>query len=477
MKVISLNDANKKLEEKEYDGWKLVEEKSVPEESTSVTFSDLDGDSDIEYKVEFFLNIDTDGAANRLLSVKPNNLTTDQKGRLIVEDGLLSINNKYTILPVGIATRDNPTRISGYLKMNAAKTLPRQIIGISTIADDGDAEEDWFDSNWEYRKTIPVTGSIDGTKTNYVIEVTVPYVEGMNRDFSDIRFCDSDKTTEIYFAEYNRSIDEAVFHVKIPSLPGSPTVTNIYMYFGNPTAESISDPTNVYLFYDPCTGTYSNTWLNITGTGSYNTYLNVPCIKLESATTIIRTQTFQQGLGFKALFKIAESSVLTQIQYLQDSTPAHNERYGARVDVRGGNNDCLIEDGAAYGGLDNSLSIIWHDCELTLDQNSNHIWKVDGVNNASRTDSTYTSAGYIAFSHTNAGVGYVADIRILPYTQNPPVVGDLGDTVYNPLPKQSITQISGEWNETSTNLTSLVFLIDGGSFGGDGNFIRLSKKE
>lgn len=55
----------------------LIEEKTIPAGTTSVTFSGLDGDSDLEYFIQYELYIpDT---ADKIMSLKPNNVATNQK--------------------------------------------------------------------------------------------------------------------------------------------------------------------------------------------------------------------------------------------------------------------------------------------------------------------------------------------------------------------------------------------------------------
>lgn len=70
----------------------LIEEKTIPAGTTSVTFSGLDGDSDLEYFLEFDVYIpDT---ADKILSLKPNNLATNQKSaRFGNWSGTVSQNN------------------------------------------------------------------------------------------------------------------------------------------------------------------------------------------------------------------------------------------------------------------------------------------------------------------------------------------------------------------------------------------------
>jgi len=61
-------------------------------------------------------------------------------------------------------------------------------------------------------------------------------------DFGDIRFTSSDGTTPLdYFIEDKVDGERAVFWVKVPSIPAYPDSTTIYVYYGNPSAASVSN--------------------------------------------------------------------------------------------------------------------------------------------------------------------------------------------------------------------------------------------
>ncbi len=61
-------------EVEEASGWQLVEEKEVPAESTTTTFTGLNGDADGKYKLEYELDI-VSGGFERFLKMQPNNDT------------------------------------------------------------------------------------------------------------------------------------------------------------------------------------------------------------------------------------------------------------------------------------------------------------------------------------------------------------------------------------------------------------------
>jgi len=114
-------------------------------------------------------------------------------------------------------------------------------------------------SGWPYRKSHEIQGSTAGAQTDYQVRVVVHYGAGADSgedvylngkcrtDFGDIRFTDSDETTELdYWMEEYVDSDYAVFWVKIPSIPASPDTATIYIYYGKADATTTSNGFNTF---------------------------------------------------------------------------------------------------------------------------------------------------------------------------------------------------------------------------------------
>jgi hypothetical protein len=68
----------------------------------------------------------------------------------------------------------------------------------------------------------------------------------MNPDFSDLRFTTSDHQNSIsYWIESYTESDSAVVWINVPSIGASATET-VYMYYGNPSASSESNPETTF---------------------------------------------------------------------------------------------------------------------------------------------------------------------------------------------------------------------------------------
>jgi len=111
---------------------------------------------------------------------------------------------------------------------------------------------------WNYRKAHTITGSTAGAVTDYQVRITVWNTTGtdsgenvylgsnVNQDFGDVRFTDSDGNLLSYWIESIGS-SNAVFWVKVPSIPASPDSTTIYIYYGNPSATTTSNIADTFI--------------------------------------------------------------------------------------------------------------------------------------------------------------------------------------------------------------------------------------
>lgn len=114
---------------------------------------------------------------------------------------------------------------------------------------------------WKYRREIVIKENSGKTLTNYQILVEF---NSSNFDFSkakpdgsDIRFVDDEGHELAYWIE-EWSSDEAKIWVKIPEIPAGDEA-KIYMYYGNPNAESKSNGEAVFEFFDDFTEAGLNT--------------------------------------------------------------------------------------------------------------------------------------------------------------------------------------------------------------------------
>ncbi|MCW4023440.1 MAG: DUF2341 domain-containing protein [Candidatus Bathyarchaeota archaeon] len=117
----------------------------------------------------------------------------------------------------------------------------------------------WYDLNWSYRKGHVILGS-QGAGSNYPIQINVHYGEGNDSgsdvyvgsncvsDFRDIRFTGSDGISSLSY--WIESIDNDVAKVWVNVADNLDEDQIIYLYYGNSDAETMSDGTATFPFFD-----------------------------------------------------------------------------------------------------------------------------------------------------------------------------------------------------------------------------------
>lgn len=109
----------------------------------------------------------------------------------------------------------------------------------------------WWNESWVYRKKIPLTNSSGSTQSDFQIQITIDttqYVTNnkLQNDCDDIRFTDTNGGELSYWIEPNTcNTTTTIAWVKVPSIPT--TGADIYWYYGNPSANSKSSPTNTFV--------------------------------------------------------------------------------------------------------------------------------------------------------------------------------------------------------------------------------------
>jgi len=103
---------------------------------------------------------------------------------------------------------------------------------------------------WQNRQLVPIINYNLVDLSDFQVEVNVPYHECMDSTFTDIRFTTDDGTTTLpYWERHISKGEKAVFYVKVPAM-GLYSTTNLYMYFGNASAVSDSDPYSTFIYFD-----------------------------------------------------------------------------------------------------------------------------------------------------------------------------------------------------------------------------------
>src|SRR3989344_810106 len=127
----------------------------------------------------------------------------------------------------------------------------------------------WFDDSWSYRQRVDITNS--GTaQTDYQVSITLDTATlitagKVQSDCDDIRITDTNgKLLPHWVEESNPGCNSATTKIwtKAPSITTSGAT--VYLYYGNPSAANVENPTKVFVFYDNFSGDLSR-WTNPSG--------------------------------------------------------------------------------------------------------------------------------------------------------------------------------------------------------------------
>jgi hypothetical protein len=120
--------------------------------------------------------------------------------------------------------------------------------------------------DWIYHKII----YLDNANNDYQMHINVSLLSGgdvncsghCKNDFSDVRFCDIDSNVFLdYWIERQVNGEYAWFWVKLPS--DVATNQEIYMYYGNPSAVSMSNGTATFLWFDDFQTNTTGDWIKV----------------------------------------------------------------------------------------------------------------------------------------------------------------------------------------------------------------------
>ena len=157
---------------------------------------------------------------------------------------------------------------------------------------------DWYNEDWQYRKSVDITGiygDIDPLY-NYQVRIPVTYDSDMLIDFDDIRFIEEDHTTELdYWRESYIASTSAVFWVEV--LEDVNADVTIYMYYGNSAVSTTSNGTATFLFYEDWSSQTIDAW-------------TMPAAQADGQTTFSVTDATQGGYVAKVEGNAADSYLI-----------------------------------------------------------------------------------------------------------------------------------------------------------------------
>lgn len=231
----------------------------------------------------------------------------------------------FMLLPTPTFASSNLAKIplSGplyYFDPNAKSSLENQeIVGIqdtSYYQYHAQGFSVWYNSNWSYRKEINITGSPNGTQTNYPLAIKINRTTGSdtgnmicigtkcNETYNDIRITTSDGSTLLpYWLQDDNTTSIATVWANFNSINiGSGNISTFYIYYGNNAATSSSSMETTFSFCDDFNDGSLNTtkWTQPSSGGGSRTESGGKLIIIKGSTKgylYAPNDTFNNGYG------------------------------------------------------------------------------------------------------------------------------------------------------------------------------------
>ena len=298
-------------------------------------------------------------------------------------------------------------------------------------------------TGWLYGSEHSIAGTVDGILTDYQIGIKVYFGSGTDgtevvggttfgtfycsslckTDFGDIRFTDSDGTTLLsYWIQEKIDSNYAIIWVKVPLIPASPSTTNIFIYYGNASATSLSNGENTFLFWDDFSGDLSKwtvvngSWQIVSGelrATSYNVAPQVVPIFIKvnigtgnySAYCQMKMSSVWEG---KLIYNIIENKGRLDLMRYDKSGSPRIRQY----------------DGTIHQSSYSFSTTDWYDVETTLYGTAYKAW----LNNVLKFNLTvsYISDGFLMLGVYGEGsglTGYFDNVRVRKYILPEPTHG------------------------------------------------------
>lgn len=114
-----------------------------------------------------------------------------------------------------------------------------------------EAEAGWFDTSYSFRQRVPVGNSSGENKTNFQVKITLDTASliasgKLQSECQDARFTNINGQVLPHWIEPNTcNTSETLVWTKVPSIPTDGT--DLYFYYGNPSANSTADTQKVFI--------------------------------------------------------------------------------------------------------------------------------------------------------------------------------------------------------------------------------------
>jgi hypothetical protein len=311
----------------------------------------------------------------------------------------------FSINTTGVSSTTAVTITASYGNASAIASLTVQA---------GSSSGTWYNSAWGYRNAITVTNGSGGALTNFQINVKLssgfPF-SSANANGSDVLFTASDGVTLIPFwlETWNPGLSTASLWVNVPSIPTAGTT--IYLYYGNPSASSLSSGTATFNFFDDFSEStvdttrwtaYGGTWTIVTDTRQDRTTGGVL-----SGTTTARQVLESSYTGTNYVLQVYGKQMSGRVWGVGTRGNTSNNLYSANLyDDLDSTNNLYLYRWLQYSAValgDAAVGTVsantWYQLMVKVYGNNIDVYK-DGVLEVQGTDSSLATGGVALYGES-----------------------------------------------------------------------------
>jgi len=192
----------------------------------------------------------------------------------------------------------------------------------------------WTDPSWSRMKPIQLTNTAGQPLANYAVKITLGYESEMQSDYDDIRFKHEGSTSWLNYWIESSDTTQAIIWIKVPVIPEG--ISNMYMFYGNPSAQNQSDFYSVFTNWIPKEFNDFQISFNAANAGGWDPDVafgnNRFFVAWEQGTPIIKYQEIK-GL----IFDVNGNVVVSEFVVFSDNHPIQQYRNeNPSIDFGGG---------------------------------------------------------------------------------------------------------------------------------------------
>lgn len=284
---------------------------------------------------------------------------------------------------------------------------------------------------FNFIKPIRISGT-SSKLTDYQVKIELtrynfPF-EKCRSDGADLRFIDETNEVLNYWLEsWSSSSKTATILCKIPEIPIR-TDKFIWMLYGNPTASTTSNGDDTLIFFDNAeTGTYSNKWVDIVGSGDYSTseaYSGTKSVHQSAVNdgTIVSKDINTANAIFEAMVK--NVGVNNQYTHLTSRASQSAKTYYSYRANYGGNAELYKRISGSFTSLDSDATTdsvtTWHKWSIKCFGSSIKTYFDDALRN--ETTNGDIASGGIGIRQVENNDMYLDNVIVRKYTSPEPTI-------------------------------------------------------